>query len=237
MKIIVNADDFGISSHVNNAIYQTMIEKHISSTTIMAVGDYVDEAIEMTKEFNDISFGVHLVYDGPFTFLTEESKGIGYNNNNIINIKGLNFSKVDLIYNEFCAQIEKVKNLGVSVSHIDTHHHLHLYPIVLAAAIKAANTYNITKIRTQKLLVGSLPNKIYRTLHHKVTDIFNIHQPSYYTDFPTLLKSEILKDDTVNGVIEVMCHPGSKYNDEQYFNDNVYASIKNKMINYHQFNN
>ena len=149
MKIIINADDFGFSPKVNKAIYESAKSRYISSTTIMAVAPSLEEAVETSGELDDISFGIHLVFDDNLPSLT--GRPPFFDQNNLVNIRRLNLSKIDIITNEFSKQIEKLLNRGINISHIDTHHHIHLYPLVMIAVVKVANRYGIKKIRSQKI--------------------------------------------------------------------------------------
>ncbi len=234
MKFIINADDFGISHKVNKAIYNSAKEGYISSGTLMAVAPYIEEAIEMTKEFEEMSFGIHLVFDSDFSSLSGVPEN--FSSNGVVNIKGLNFTKRDILVDEFSKQIEKLQNLGLRISHIDTHHHIHLYPLVLSAVLQVAKKYNIKKIRSQKLLIKkSLVHDTYRYLHHQFTKSRGFMQPTAYTDFPTLIELGIDHLDE-EGIYEIMCHPGSRYNDEAYFNDAFYGMHRDKLINFNQLN-
>ena len=59
-RIIVNADDFGASVIVNKEIERMILERAISSTTIMANGAHLDEACSFAKNHPSVSYGVHL---------------------------------------------------------------------------------------------------------------------------------------------------------------------------------
>ena len=61
MKIIINADDLGKSMKVNDAIFKLMDKNLITSSTIMANGDYVEDAIVRSKKYPNFSFGIHLM--------------------------------------------------------------------------------------------------------------------------------------------------------------------------------
>ena len=63
MRVIINADDFGVNATVNTEIERCIREGLITSTTIMAAGDGFEEAIEISKLYPQISFGVHLTLD------------------------------------------------------------------------------------------------------------------------------------------------------------------------------
>ena len=92
MKIIINADDFGISTNVNRAIYKSAIDGYITSSTIIAVSQYLDEAVEMTKDLKNISFGIHLTFTDNFKPIL--AKPIMFNQNDIIKLNGINLFKL-----------------------------------------------------------------------------------------------------------------------------------------------
>ena len=60
MRIIINADDLGISQEVNDAIFGLMAEGRITSATVLANGPAVEDAAKRLAEFPKCSFGVHL---------------------------------------------------------------------------------------------------------------------------------------------------------------------------------
>lgn len=232
MKIIINADDFGISPKVNKSIYESAKSGYITSSTIMAIGPSLDEAIEMSHELNDISLGIHLTFDDDFSSLTGQPKF--FNQNSIVNIRRINLFKLDIITDEFSKQIEKLLNKNLNISHIDTHHHIHLYPLVLTAILKISSKYKIKKIRSQKLVVKkSWFNKSYRLAHHNITEVSGLIQPSFYTDFSTFINKNIYSKNS-DDICEIMCHPGSRYNDEEYFKKEIYDTFRGSLINYHQ---
>lgn len=232
MKVIINADDFGISTRVNKFIYESAKNGYISSSTIMAVAPSLYEAVEMSNEFDDISFGIHLTFDDSLPSLT--GRPLFFDQNNMVNIRRLNILKVNIITDEFSKQIEKLLNMGINISHIDTHHHIHLYPLVMIAVTKVAKRYGIKKVRSQKLInKKSWMNRSYRHIHHKLTEAVGLIQPSFYTDFPTFIETDVY-DVKSKVTCEIMCHPGSAYHDEQYFDNSIYDIVRGNMINYHQ---
>jgi predicted glycoside hydrolase/deacetylase ChbG (UPF0249 family) len=60
MKVIINADDLGLSIATNKAIECAIVKNMISSCTIIANGMAFDDAIRISKQFTNISYGVHL---------------------------------------------------------------------------------------------------------------------------------------------------------------------------------
>ena len=60
LLLIVNADDLGYSSEVNQAIFQWMERGRLSSASLLANGPCIEEALGRLSEFPRCSFGVHL---------------------------------------------------------------------------------------------------------------------------------------------------------------------------------
>lgn len=158
LKIIINADDLGMSADVNDAIENAIKEGCISSSTIIANAPAFEDAIRIAKLYPHISFGLHLNID-EFSPLTESSV---FAKNGMINGGGcfkkeyllktearINDDLMVAIYNEWKAQIEKVIKAGVIPSHLDSHEHTHgifdLQPILM----KLMKEYGITKVRRQ----------------------------------------------------------------------------------------
>ena len=228
MKIIINADDFGISPHVNEAIYVAACEGFVTSTTILSVAPYAEEAVALSQKL-PISVGIHLALTDDFISLSlgkkmEECRW---------DFSGLNVFKIPKIIREFKMQIEKLLRAGITITHIDTHHHIHRFPLVLFAVIYIAKKYQITSIRTQILLVNpKFFNKLYRLLHCKILTLFHIGQADAYSDFAHFFQTfpAVFSD---NHVIEIMCHPGSNYGDDAiYFNKTYFADLQQCLISY-----
>lgn len=129
--LIINADDFGMSSEFNQAICSLMSQGIVSSTSLMANGRAYEEAIQEIRKLDLKNIGVHLA-------LTCD----GFENNNKITYSSVTHAKSledkngvlfctyrdlatnatdeDLI-NEIYSQIMKIKNDGIEFTHIDNH--------------------------------------------------------------------------------------------------------------------
>ncbi|MGL5625872.1 ChbG/HpnK family deacetylase, partial [Cetobacterium sp.] len=62
-KLIVNADDFGLSPGVNKGIIETYLNGILSSTTLMVNQPYAEHAIELYKNYDGLGLGIHLTFD------------------------------------------------------------------------------------------------------------------------------------------------------------------------------
>jgi len=154
--VIVNADDLGMSTEVNEAIFDLMARGRLTSATLLANAPATEQAISPISRFPQCSFGVHLnvVEYKPLS----RSKGISELVDSEGNLQrlpmGFKFSPAILqgIYTEFSAQIEKLRARGVPISHLDSHMHVHLnpplFPVVKALQMK----YGIRKLRMRHYL-------------------------------------------------------------------------------------
>ena len=153
-KVIINADDLGISESVNLEIKKFIELKVISSATILANGSAVDSIGEIVDNNPQISFGVHLNLDEfePLMNSPVLTKAGFINENGFV--KG-HIHKADLsskeiinsIYEELYAQVQKIANMGIHISHLDSHHHFHVRKELSGILIELSKQFNIIKIR------------------------------------------------------------------------------------------
>ncbi len=137
MKLIVNADDFGLTSGVNTAVIECYLAGSLSSATLMVNTSAFDEAVEMAKANTGLGVGLHfnLTLGRPLSSLHEISSiamsdGTFYPR--AMCEKRLIMGRIDTdhIRREFQAQVERFKASGLKMTHIDSHQHIHIFPKV-----------------------------------------------------------------------------------------------------------
>lgn len=173
MKIIINADDFGYNHTINMAIEKAILNKRISSSTIMANAPYFDEAIEIAKRNDQISYGVHLnlIEFAPLTnTIVFKKYGLINEVGNFIEGKIFNILSFDndlkqAIKEEWIAQINKVKKTGIQITHIDSHQHTHSINELQDDLLDVLNYCEITKCRTR---LTTTPFKILRSKKYEL---------------------------------------------------------------------
>ncbi len=226
MKIIVNADDLGMSDSVNQAIFEGMRSGAITSSTLLANGPAVKSAAQELRHFSNCSFGVHLNVT-EFEPLFRESPvalaGIlnreGHFNGNSIREVRIGRRMLGAIFREWCCQIESLMHMGVQPSHLDAHHHVHTIPQMLPVLAALRRRYKIEKIRisrnmyddverpAQSLLVKKRAyNLALRAIGFRTTRIF--------TDLATFVRVCALNPPQAASV-ELMTHPGSLPRNEE----------------------
>ena len=129
IKVIINADDFGINDVVTREIERMIVVGAISSTTIMANGSCLEEVKRFVQMHPEISFGAHLCLS-EFSSITKSDVLHQYRLTNeqgmfthkaIFKIKHFDVQLRKAIKDELSAQIDVVKSLGVHISHADSH--------------------------------------------------------------------------------------------------------------------
>lgn len=125
-KLIINADDFGLSEAVNYGIISAYKYGIVTSTTAMANMPWFEHAMELLKENESLGCGVHMTLSCYKPILSNLKTIVDENGYFIKRITNEVIENMDLdeIYNEFCAQIERVSAKTV-ITHLDSHHHVH----------------------------------------------------------------------------------------------------------------
>ncbi len=154
MKVIFHGDDFGLTPGVNRGIIKAFKEGLLTSTSLMAVGEAADEAIDLALEAPSLDVGVHLVLVDERPLLSPEAlttlcpyDGRLPDRNRILKdilSRKLDYGQVEA---EWCAQVEKVMNRGVGISHLDSHQFLHLFPGLFNVALTISGRYEIPFMR------------------------------------------------------------------------------------------
>jgi chitin disaccharide deacetylase len=157
-RLIVNADDFGLTRGVNRAIVESHRDGIVTSSTLMANGQAFEDAIAHAKSASRLSVGCHVVLvDGSpvlggqqasTLFDQKADDGRFYDGLGAFALRAVS-GRVDAdeIEAEVTAQIRKLQSAGVSVSHLDTHKHTHIFPQVLRALLRAARTCGVPAVR------------------------------------------------------------------------------------------
>jgi len=161
IKLIFNADDFGLTKGVNLGIIETYQNGPVRSTTIMAGADEFEHGVRLAKENPGLGVGIHLTLTaihsvgGAYKTLTDE-KGkllplVEFEQRQRAGM--IDFEEVEA---ELEAQIQKALNAGIHPSHFDSHHHVHQLPGMLFIVHRLAKKYGVNKIRLSnpRLLKG-----------------------------------------------------------------------------------
>lgn len=240
-KLIVHADDFGISEHVNDGICLAHQEGILTSTSIMASGKAFEHGVDLLKNNPSLDVGIHLtlIEEQPLlpkdkiTSLVGED-GLFFDHAKTFIKKyltgGILLSQVRI---ELEQQIRKVLNAGIAVSHLDSHQHIHALPGVRSTVIELAKEFGIPSVR--------LPSERFQPyMFQDISEISRLGQllilktfcsighwnwiksPDYFVGFYfggnvtyKNLKT-IVGSLPADGTCELMCHPGQFEEESRY---------------------
>ncbi len=156
-RLIVNADDFGFTAGINRAIVEAHSHGIVTSSTLMANGRAFEDALRLAASVPRLSVGCHVVLIDGEPVLKAELPSITAADSGGARFRdGLkSFAALALagrlnpreIEAEASAQIRKLQSAGVSVSHVDTHKHTHLFPSVLRPVLSAARACGVRAVR------------------------------------------------------------------------------------------
>jgi chitin disaccharide deacetylase len=152
-RLIVNADDFGLTAGVNRAIVEGNRQGIVTSATLMANAQASEAAIDLAKKQPGLKTGCHVVLiDGvPLSAnlpsLTNGSARFR-SSLKVFAIAAVR-KKVaaEEIEREVEAQVRKLQSSGITLTHVDSHKHTHMFPHVLRPLLRAARARGIRAVR------------------------------------------------------------------------------------------
>lgn len=216
-RIIINGDDYGLNERCSKAIAAAFAEGLITDTTMMATGEYFDEAMKLAREkgFAD-KIGVHLSLTEGLP-LTEDIKscpdfvenGRFHHGNNRLD-QPLSVSEEGAVYRELTAQIEKLLRAGIEITHADSHHYVHTAVFLAPVVARVCREHGILKIRLAKnlakrkgagFLVKENFNSWLRSQGFRTTDYFASLREIENTEIPDDCEILVHPDFDKNGVL------------------------------------
>jgi hopanoid biosynthesis associated protein HpnK len=240
VRVIVHADDFGLSKKINDGILRAHRDGILTSTSLMANGEAFEHAVAMARSTPSLDIGIHL------TLIEERSLLNSVQIPTLVDPEGkfcrhafqfvqrYLLGKINLreVHAELEAQIQKVLASGINPTHLDSHQHVHILPGVLKVVVKLSQTYGIPSIRLPQETVsfgkmGNVP--LARILQALVLNLFCRmtrgtikERTEFFAGFlygGNLNKEnfrKLLAHLPRGGTCEIMCHPGLEEADSRY---------------------
>lgn len=152
----MNADDFGLTNGVNRAIADLHCAGVLTSATLMARAGASDAAIELARATPSLGVGCHVVLvDGEPVSPADSISSLIDPRTGSLRISLVAFLRRLIarriqpadMETEARAQIQRLQNSGVRLTHIDAHKHTHMFPTVLRAVLRAARACGIRAVR------------------------------------------------------------------------------------------
>jgi hopanoid biosynthesis associated protein HpnK len=177
-RLIVNADDFGRSASINQAVIRAHRDGILTTASLMVNERAFEEAVALARENPQLGVGLHLtLLCGHAALPPEEIPGL-------VNLKGelsdnpagagfryfFQRNLREQLRREIYAQFQRFRATGLPLDHVNGHLHLHLHPAVFRILMADAEQLGVKRLRLTfdpfrlnlRLASGHLA---YRTLH------------------------------------------------------------------------
>jgi predicted glycoside hydrolase/deacetylase ChbG (UPF0249 family) len=154
--LVVNADDLGLTPGVCRAVQRAHAEGVVTSTSVLAVGTAFERAATTVREAGDLGLGAHLAIVGEdrpllsareVPTLVDREGRFPLSYRTVVTRGAAGRIDPEDVAREFRAQLERVRGIGVPVTHLDTHQHTHLWPAVAAVVVDLAREAGIRCVR------------------------------------------------------------------------------------------
>ena len=240
-RLILNADDFGLTPGINRAVAELRRAGALSSATLMATGPAFEEAAAIARAHPTLGVGCHIVLtdgipvshpDDIPTLLRADGKTFRSSLPGFLLAVLCGRVREDEIAREAMAQVERLQRAGIHVTHLDTHKHTHILPAVARPLLCVAERARIGAIRNpfeQAWSLGIARSAPMRRLQVRLMALLRKH----FEALPQIRSGTVLTTEGTVGISatgrldavtlrellqamppglwELVCHPG--YND------------------------
>jgi chitin disaccharide deacetylase len=154
-RLVVNADDFGRSASINQAVVRAHREGILTSASLMVNEPACEEAVALARENPKLGVGLHLtLIHGHSALPPERIPGLvnaqrAFTNNPAG--AGCRYffyrSLREQLRQEIHAQFQNFRATGLPLDHVNGHLHLHLHPTVFRILMEGATQLGIQRLR------------------------------------------------------------------------------------------
>jgi predicted glycoside hydrolase/deacetylase ChbG (UPF0249 family) len=224
-RLIVTADDLGLHPRIDAGILRCYREGIVTSASICASGATFVEAAAAARQ-DGLDVGVHLTLVGeaplsPAETLPTLAPCGRLPRSYAALFRGMLFGQIRTqeLEREMEAQVARVHDAGLEMSHLDSHQHVHLHPSLLPLTLRLARRFGIRAVRaaTRMYPLSGLRPAVLAFFAHraarracqegiKVPDaVLGLAETGGLSE-PRLLR---LISHLGPGTSELVCHPGS----------------------------
>jgi predicted glycoside hydrolase/deacetylase ChbG (UPF0249 family) len=235
-RLIINADDFGMTEGINRAVADCHREGVVTSTTMLVNGGAVESARDVAAANPSLGVGLHLNLTTGAPSLPPanvgslvDGDGLFPGANKALARLSLGLVNREELEREIAAQVEALRSMGLEPTHIDSHHHLHAHPVVGAAVARVCPRLGISKARGFRLRPRNLKAAAVRLAAALTRGRDGLKSPDVFAGIEVMGERDVaeyleraLKKS--GDSLEYMCHPG--YADEQLYRISTYNRLR-----------
>ena len=236
-RLVITSDDFGLSGGVNRAVEQAWQNGLLTCASMMPGADAFDEAVAIAKRNPGLQVGLHLtLLQGRAVLPPGDIAGLVDGNGNFSDnpVKtGMRYFFDRGLYcqlkREIEAQIVRVLDAGIALTHIDGHLNIHLHPTVFRILAELMPRYGITTFRLaqerlaenlrydrERLFGKAVEKLIFRSLTEHARPELDRMGIRYAAEVKGVLNSGRMTEEYIlnivtgvrDGLTELYFHPG-----------------------------
>lgn len=157
--LIVNADDYGLTSGVSRAIIDAHRRGIVTSTSLLALAPGFGKTVEWLEDVPELGCGAHLAVVGEdppllsareVPTLVDRSGRLRLSWRQFLPLAAAGRIDPDDLRREFAAQIDRILDSHLDIDHIDTHQNLHLWPMVQKVVLDLGDEHGIKAARVTR---------------------------------------------------------------------------------------
>jgi chitin disaccharide deacetylase len=158
IRLVVNADDFGLSPAISRGILRAHQAGAVTSTSVLGNVADLDGTRALLAQAPGLGIGVHLALTGgaPVSPIDRVPSLLAPSGEGRFRARGHELItawvrgrvSADEIERELDAQVGRIRDAGIAVDHLDTHHHLGFLPVIGRAVEAVARRHGIAGIRS-----------------------------------------------------------------------------------------
>ena len=168
-----------------------------------------EHAVELSKQMPTLAVGVHLTLTCGKPILGKKVSSLIRNDGNFYNLCDFENENVKIdeneLYDEWKTQIDKLYSLGIKLSHIDSHHHIHTFNQTAEIAKILSKEYNLPVRNCNKAVddddINFLDLCNYEPIRDMSSKYISVREKCF-----EIIESNILKNIEFKKS-EAMCHP------------------------------
>lgn len=236
-RLVINADDLGLTRGVNDGIFDAHDHGVLTSASLFATAAATADAITRIRQRPSFGVGCHLaLVDGEPTLSPEQVPTLVAHDGRfrrswkpfiVACLAGrVSYGEVE---RELTAQIQTLRSAGIALTHLDAHKHVHAFPPIFEIVARLAVRFAIPTVRVpyerwSPAVLRRPPNAIHRQAalnfamlpwarqDYRLAHVAGVRTPAFAGRVSTgVLDLDVLKTSLHGlqpGVSELMVHPG-----------------------------
>lgn len=233
-RLIVNADDFGLTEGVNRGIIECHRQGVVTNTTLLVNGRAAIHAARLAHENPELGVGLHVnLIAGPPVLSPDRVPSLVGPDGRFPGLRKIalgltmGLTRKSEVEAEIAAQINRCRELGIEPTHVDSHRHLHAHPRLRAALYWVCRHANIKKARGYRMHARTPKALAIRLAAMVPVGGEGLQTPERFSgievmgskDMAAALRRELAREGET---LEFMCHPG--YADEELGRASSYSA-------------